>query len=75
MAVVAAMSAVAIDTTADISTTGVCKIEVHKSRYWIVAMVAMMALMLCISLGSQCAAGVVFPSQTNGEIFDVESRR
>ena len=46
MAFVAAMSAVAINTAADVSTTGVFKIEVHKSRSWIVAMAAMMALMI-----------------------------
>ena len=68
-------SAVAINVAAGVSTAAVCSIEVHERRYWIIVMAEMMALMLCVSLGSQCAAVVVSPSQTNGEMFNIERRR
>ena len=64
MAVVTVMSAVAINAAADVFTADVFEMKVRESRYWIVAMTAMMALMLCISLGSQGAGGAESPSQT-----------
>ena len=71
MAIIMAMSAVIIDAADDVSADDAAdEVDLPRPRNGMA-----MTLKFCVSLGNKCAGGVESPSQTNGEMFNIESRR